>query len=109
MRDEVRLAHGNLPKEIVYQRKGEPISFDPKRFPTIIYEQDEPPQSLWTQKKSKPFNWELRTWTDFRLAFNALVNKILMSDSLEMIRDHMGPEIRKQVANLFFASAELFD
>jgi hypothetical protein len=32
-----------------------------------------------------------------------------MSDSLEMIRDHMGPEIRKQVANLFFASAELFD
>jgi hypothetical protein len=46
MRDEVRLAHGNLPKEIVYQRKGEPISFDPKRFPTIIYEQDEPPQSL---------------------------------------------------------------
>lgn len=48
----------------------------------------------------------------FQVAFNALVNDTLMPDSLEMIallRDHMGPEIRKPVANLLFASAELFD
>jgi hypothetical protein len=28
---------------------------------------------------------------------------------IALLRDHMGPEIRKQVSNLFFASAELFD
>lgn len=55
-RDEVRLAHGNLPMEFVYQRKGEPISFNPNRFSTIIYEQDEPPNLSEHKKSSKPFN-----------------------------------------------------